>query len=61
MIVIAQKNNNESDNQDLPCHNFQTGNKVIAKAMTEQMLKSRPANRSVGSDIMNPVTYQKMI
>ena len=57
MIVIAQRNNNESEYQDLPLHNFQTGNQIIAKIMTGMIQLDRTANESVGSKLINLVTY----
>ncbi len=58
VINIANKNNNDSEYHDLPPHNFQTGNRIIAKAIMDTIEKNRPSNAPIGSESINPVTVQ---
>lgn len=59
MIIIANKNHNESEYHDLPLQNFQTGNKIIANGIMDMVELIRLSNTpNDGSAAIIPVTVQ---
>lgn len=61
IINIANINNNDSEYHDLPFHNFQTGNMIMAKAIMDMKEKTKSLNKPPGSATKNPVTDQKIV
>lgn len=56
---IAKKNNTESEYHVLPFHNFQTGNKIMAKRIVKIIAPIKLSYRVVGgSPVATPKTYQ---